>query len=774
MFRVRGIGGRGHRQHVDPPAQLLDALLVGHAEPLLLVDDQQPEVAEPHVLREQPVGADDDVHPAGHEIGERLLLLGPGPEPADELDADGKRREPVGQGLVVLERQHRGRGEEADLLAVHHRLERGAHRHFRLAVPDVAAQQAVHRHRRLHVLADILDGPLLVRRELVLERVVELAVPVGVGAEREPRHRLAGRVQLQELLGHVAHRAADPGLGLGPRRPAEPVEGLPGPGVLLQQIDLLHRNEQLVLARVSQLHELVVLETDGNLLEPDEDPDPVVDVHDPVPRLQIAKIGEERLGGAGPALPHPAFLVEDVRLGEDLQAGFRQPEPAGELARRHQQRGPVRLVRVVDGDGGEVVVGEQLDDPLGPAGGPRDEERGVAPLAAPGDLGRPLADPPVHLDHRLAGHVADPGRRVLALAFPQLLEPRDRREPVVEDRPIDEQPGRREHRFAPRLRFGEAAGGLLGPRLDGGPGGLALRQVDPDAGHPPQIVAEPGGPVRLVGRAVLGRGFEDLPQREDLGLVEGPRRALRGRIEAPQRLEAVARELGPDGVLVPGRKEVDDAAAHAELAVPVHRIPGDEPRIGQHVAHVRRLQERARYQSGPRREQTVGGAHARQERRRRRHHHPDRTGGEPVEGPPPGGRDVEVGGEATIRIDLVGGERQDAVTKLVRRGGRQAAEEEAGVGHHLLDVAGAGDDDDYRRLGGGGGHRETLGGRRQSGQGPRRPPQPGADGGRSQGRLERERRAGHRRPSTRGRRPARRSPRTSRRSRPARVTSEAA
>ena len=62
---------RRHRQHVDPLAQLLDALLVRDAEPLLLVDDEQPEIAELHVLRQQPVRADDDVDLAGGEIVER-------------------------------------------------------------------------------------------------------------------------------------------------------------------------------------------------------------------------------------------------------------------------------------------------------------------------------------------------------------------------------------------------------------------------------------------------------------------------------------------------------------------------------------------------------------------------------------------------------------------------------------------------------------------------------------------------------------------------------
>ena len=66
---------RRHRQHVDLLAHLLDALLVRDAEALLLVDDQQAEVAERHVLRQQPMGADDDVDLAGGEVGEDLLLF---------------------------------------------------------------------------------------------------------------------------------------------------------------------------------------------------------------------------------------------------------------------------------------------------------------------------------------------------------------------------------------------------------------------------------------------------------------------------------------------------------------------------------------------------------------------------------------------------------------------------------------------------------------------------------------------------------------------------
>ena len=63
----------GEREHVDVGAQRLDALLVLHAEALLLVDDEQAEVVEAHVVGEQPVGADHHVDravgDAGHDRG---------------------------------------------------------------------------------------------------------------------------------------------------------------------------------------------------------------------------------------------------------------------------------------------------------------------------------------------------------------------------------------------------------------------------------------------------------------------------------------------------------------------------------------------------------------------------------------------------------------------------------------------------------------------------------------------------------------------------------
>ena len=192
------------------------------------------------------------------EVLEDGLLLGLRAEPADHVDAHGKRREALAQRLLVLERQDRRRREDRDLLAVHHRLERGAHGDFGLAVADIAAQQAIHRRRRLHVALDVGDRRALIGRQLVRKGVLELLLPVRVGGKRVAGDGLARGVELQQLLGHVAHGLLDARLGLLPRRAAEPIDRrLRRAGVFLDQIEPLDGHEQLVVAGVAQLHELL-------------------------------------------------------------------------------------------------------------------------------------------------------------------------------------------------------------------------------------------------------------------------------------------------------------------------------------------------------------------------------------------------------------------------------------------------------------------------------------------------------------------------------------
>ena len=65
---VRGIGVADSESTSTRSAQLAQQLLLLDAEALLLVHDQQAEVLGAHVAREQPVGADQDVHLALLEV----------------------------------------------------------------------------------------------------------------------------------------------------------------------------------------------------------------------------------------------------------------------------------------------------------------------------------------------------------------------------------------------------------------------------------------------------------------------------------------------------------------------------------------------------------------------------------------------------------------------------------------------------------------------------------------------------------------------------------
>ena len=53
--KMKIVWGKGDKLHV------LDNFLVSHAEALFFVHNQQAEIPEPDILRQQPVGADDDV-----------------------------------------------------------------------------------------------------------------------------------------------------------------------------------------------------------------------------------------------------------------------------------------------------------------------------------------------------------------------------------------------------------------------------------------------------------------------------------------------------------------------------------------------------------------------------------------------------------------------------------------------------------------------------------------------------------------------------------------
>ena len=124
--------------------------------------------------------------------------------------------EPLGNGLVMLPGQYRGGHQQGALLGIRDAFEGRPQSHLGFAEAHVSAQQPVHRLLLLHILLDLLDAPELVLRFLVLEPGLKIPLPAGIRRKRVALQLHPLGVKLDQLLGDILHRAANPGLGLLP------------------------------------------------------------------------------------------------------------------------------------------------------------------------------------------------------------------------------------------------------------------------------------------------------------------------------------------------------------------------------------------------------------------------------------------------------------------------------------------------------------------------------------------------------------------------------
>ena len=131
-------------------------------EALLLVDHEQPELLEGHVVPEQAVGPDHHVDRPVGQACEHLPRLCGGEKAAEHLHPHREGCVTVGEGLGVLGREQRGGHEHRHLVTVLNCLERGPDRDLGLAEADVTADQAIHGTRLLHVGLHLFDRALLI------------------------------------------------------------------------------------------------------------------------------------------------------------------------------------------------------------------------------------------------------------------------------------------------------------------------------------------------------------------------------------------------------------------------------------------------------------------------------------------------------------------------------------------------------------------------------------------------------------------------------------
>ncbi len=331
-----------------------------HAEALLLVNDHQPQVLDDDVVLQQPVRADHDIHGPGRQVSDDRLLGAAGAEAREQFHPDRVIGHALAEGVVVLLRQHGRRHQHGDLFAVHHRLERGADADLRLAEPDVAADQPVHRLGAFHVGLRLDDGALLVGRFLEDEGALELALPGRVRRERMARLRFARGLDGEQVAGDVPHRPFGVGLGLGPAGAAQRVERrarLARADILADQVRLGHRHielgrrlrgvarrvfdDQAFLAGVgvrARPFGWLCAGAQGQHLQPDIPPNPVLQVDDVVALLQLREINVQgrtrRLRVRRFEAARALHLVtpKDLGVGDHDQPGLIAKEAAGQRA----------------------------------------------------------------------------------------------------------------------------------------------------------------------------------------------------------------------------------------------------------------------------------------------------------------------------------------------------------------------------------------------------------------------------------------------------------
>ncbi len=130
--------------------------------------------------------------------------------------------------------------------------------------------------------------------------------------------------------------------------------------IALHQAEPVHRQIELVAAGILQQQEVAADTADADVLQAAVQADAVVDMHHVIARLEFGQRGQDlllaHLGDAAP--PDP--LAEQLFLGDQDQAGIREPETAGDVADQdgdgRSRRSALRLGTATSGKPASLMV----------------------------------------------------------------------------------------------------------------------------------------------------------------------------------------------------------------------------------------------------------------------------------------------------------------------------------------------------------------------------------------------------------------------------------
>ena len=378
-----GNGGGAQGQHIHANEVFLELFLVLDAEPLLLVNDDQPQVAELHVVRQQPVGAHHNVHRAVLQPANRLLLFPGAAVTGQQPDADGERLHPGGGRVEMLPRQNGGGGQNGALLAAHDALEGGPQRHLGFAHAHVAAEQPVHRPGLFHVVLDLGGTGQLVGGLLIGKALLKIPLPGVVRREGIARRLLAPGVQLNQLFGHRLGGGLDLAPGPGPLAPAQTAQldvvGIPRRCVAGQKVQLGNGNIEHILFVILDAQIILGHALHRHALDAGVPADAVVLVNHQIPGGDLGQAVQGVLCLFALLLAGGAALAKGPPRQNRI-AGKGELAPGGQMPRQylHQTR---RGGRGGIGGHGQAFVPQIAAEPRRGALGTRQQRYGVAAVA---------------------------------------------------------------------------------------------------------------------------------------------------------------------------------------------------------------------------------------------------------------------------------------------------------------------------------------------------------------------------------------------------------
>ena len=243
----------------------------------------------------------------------------------------------------------------------------GAHRDFGFAEADVAADQAVHRLARSHVVEHFDDDSLLVVGFFIRETVDKARIGLIVDFDHGSGTQRAFGSGFEQFVRNGSNSFLELRFTPLPSLTAQFVERhmFAVGAVARQHVDIFDWDVKLVAAGIAEGHAVMRAIADGDRHQPFVAPDAMFGVDDEVARRQRRQFGEECVGRFPAFLTTNEPVAEHILLANQCDIGCRKAV----VYRQHDQRDRIlnskrALPALGFGQGGGAVIREQAFQPF--------------------------------------------------------------------------------------------------------------------------------------------------------------------------------------------------------------------------------------------------------------------------------------------------------------------------------------------------------------------------------------------------------------------------